>query len=208
MPLRYLRVTQIYQMIPWRFLYQSLPRVFFLNLWNKQKWGEDALPLFFNGVSHSCPPSSPSPRLFKTDIYSHLPSCEKSASAAFLGRARREEPMLKRTDFRMSSCGGTWSGPFTVHTLQWLWMACVITFCQLYLIAARNLAGFWGSAMNVFYDFFQLLSDTIVICYIPHRHLISLYKCQPEWMVSLYVVSGSLSNGSIIKWGEENNLKN
>lgn len=95
-----------------------------------------------------------------------------------------------------------------MHTLQWLWMACVITFSKVYLIAERNLAGFWGYAMNVFYDFFfQLLSGSTVICYIPHRHLISLYKCQPEWMVSLYVVSRSLRKDSIIKRGEENNLK-
>lgn len=79
----------------------------------------------------------------------------------------------------------------------------------LSLLGEILLVGVLGCTASVLYDFFFNFFQVLwlVICYIPPRHLISLYKCQPEWMVSLYVVSGSLTNDTIIKWGEETTLR-
>lgn len=130
-----------------------------------------------------------------------------------IGRASGGEHVLKQRltsvclCCRTSSWGERWSGVLTMHTLRWLWMACVITFCQLYLVAERNLAFEAVLRMHfmIFFSFSQVL--LLFATYLTGIWLACI-NVSPSERASLYVVSGSLSNDSIIKWGKENNLKN
>lgn len=192
-------------------------RVFLLH-WNLLKW-EAGLPCSSPGrVLHA--PASQSPfNMTVSKVSSSAQFCKlwEVWLSGFHMAAEEEENMCWNCHrFKLTFAlgvlhtgGEAAEGVEHTHFSRY-WIACIITFLHICLkFAERNLT---RQVFRIHWVCFMIFFPTSFRRYgylfaLPHKHLISLYKCQPEWMVSLYVVSGSLTNDTILKWGKETTIR-